>query len=549
MSSKITIETDILVIGGGIAGCFAAIKAREAGAEVTLVDKGRVGRSGQTPFAMDFLVFNPEWGHDFEAWMGQVHRVGEYINNQEWTEITFRESYARYRDLLSWGIGFLNDEKGIPYRTAVPRGITEYTHIADPNWPKAMRRQAKKAGVNIVDRVMVAELMKQDGRIAGAVGIPMDGDDLIVFKAKAVIMCAGAAGLKPDGFPIANLTADGEAMAYRAGAEISGKEFQDPHWTHAETPAMGPRPQPKENFGGGPPQGRPPLKYIDAEGDPVPERPEGCTGYPFAYMDLEFQVHAGKGPCYVLGPDGSKTPVVGGASLGMSVRKADGIYPIDLNCASSVPGLYAAGDTCSNMAAGTVYSTMGSCLAGGSVTGTRAAKAAAAFISGMDRAEVDDAELDRALNFVSGPMARKGGFSPKWVIQTLRSTMAPYYILYIKNGDRLKAALTFVEFVRDHLVPKLTAKDSHELRLANETRSMVLNAELKLRASLFRKESRGCHYREDFPRRDDENWLAWVLLKEEDGEMKAIRKPIPDEWKPDMSTSYEERYPYRYPGE
>ena len=56
----------------------------------------------------------------------------------------------------------------------------------------------------------------------------------------------------------------------------------------------------------------------------------------------------------------------------MSVRKAEGIYPIDKYCTSSVPGLYSAGDTCSNMAAGTVYSTMGSCLAGGAVTGTRA---------------------------------------------------------------------------------------------------------------------------------------------------------------------------------
>jgi len=548
MSNHSTIETDILVIGGGIAGCFAAIKAKEEGADVTLVDKGSVGRSGQTPFATDFLVFNPEWGHDFDEWMDQVNRLGEHLNNREWSEITFRESYARYQDLLSWGIEFQNDENGVPYRTAVPGGVTEFINMEDRNWAKLMRQQAKKVGVNIVDRVMIAELMKHDNRIAGAVGIPMDSDDLIVFKAGAVIMSVGAAGLKPPGFPIANLTADGEAMAYRAGAEISGKEFQDPHFTNGDTPAVGPRPRQRKNTGG-PPEKRPTMKFYDAEGNQTPERPEGSSMYPFAYMDLEFQAHAGKGPFYRIGPDGSKSPVVGGASLGMSVRKAEGIYPVDKTCVSSVPGLYAAGDTCSNMAAGTVYSTMGSCLAGGAITGTRAAQAAAAYVSEIGTVEVEDAEINRAISFVSGPMERKGGFGPKWVIQILRNTMMPYFILYIKKEDRLKAALTIVEFIRDHLIPKMTAKDPHELRLANEVRNMAGNAEMKLKASLFRKESRGCHYREDFPGRDDENWLAWVLIKKENREMKLFKKSIPDEWKPDMSKSYEERYPYRFPGE
>ena len=72
---------------------------------------------------------------------------------------------------------------------------------------------------------------------------------------------------------------------------------------------------------------------------------------------------------------------------------------------------------------------------------------------------------------------------------------------------------------------------------------------MKLRAALFRTESRGTHYREDYPRRDDPGWLAWVLLKEENGRMKALKKPIPKEWCPDLSQPYEERYPARFPGE
>jgi succinate dehydrogenase/fumarate reductase flavoprotein subunit len=78
---------------------------------------------------------------------------------------------------------------------------------------------------------------------------------------------------------------------------------------------------------------------------------------------------------------------------------------------------------------------------------------------------------------------------------------------------------------------------------------MVLNAEMRLRASLVRTESRGCHYREDYPRRDDENWLAWVLLKEQDGEMITVKEAVPQEWRPDGAKPYEERYPWRLPGE
>jgi succinate dehydrogenase/fumarate reductase flavoprotein subunit len=135
------------------------------------------------------------------------------------------------------------------------------------------------------------------------------------------------------------------------------------------------------------------------------------------------------------------------------------------------------------------------------------------------------------------------------VTQILQNILTPYFIMYIKHGQRLQTALQQVEYLRDHLVPKLYAKDSHELRLAHETRNMVLNAEMRLRSSLFRTESRGNHYREDYPRRDDPTWLAWVKLKAENGEMKLWKEPIPEEWWPDLSKSYEEIYPVRFPGE
>ena len=78
---------------------------------------------------------------------------------------------------------------------------------------------------------------------------------------------------------------------------------------------------------------------------------------------------------------------------------------------------------------------------------------------------------------------------------------------------------------------------------------MAHTAEMRLKSSLFRTESRGTHFREDYPRRDDPTWLALVKIKEEHGKMKVFKEPTPKKWWPDLSTPYEERYPRMFPGE
>jgi len=540
------VETDVLVIGGGLAGCFAAIKAKEQGVDVTLVDKGYVSKSGQAPFANCTAVFNPEWGHKLDVWLKHINTHGEYINNQVMTEIIFRDSYARYQDLISWGLEFLKDDNG-ELRTRQHDNI-------EPGGPKAihweprkhgfgfatldvMRRQAEKIGVNIIDRTTVTDLLKQDGRVVGAIGIPMDSSDLYIFKAKATVISAGTGGFKPwTGWPICNLTADGHVMAYKAGAEITGKEFVDAHGHSAEISLRSQRSR-REGEG----RRGSPRVLLDAEGNEVAPRRR------IQWFESEFAAHAGLWP--FKDQDGNTIRGVGGGAWGMSVHTTEGILPVNTTCASSVPGLYAAGDSCGAMTVGAYYSGVGFGTATASSTGARAGRGAADYASQAEEPTIDEEELARLKKSVHAPLERKGGFSPRWVTQLLQNLMVPYFIERIKHGERLQAALTLVEFLRDHLVPKLTAKDSHELRLAYETKNMVTNAEMRLRASLFRTESRGNHYREDYPRRDDPVWLAWVLLKEEDGRMKAFKKPIPEEWWPDLSKSYEERYPDRFPGE
>jgi succinate dehydrogenase/fumarate reductase flavoprotein subunit len=563
MSLQTVVETDVLVIGGGIAGCFAAIKARDQGLDVMIVDKAYAGKSGAS-FAsgMGYMVFNPAWGLDLNACMNAIHTKGEYLNNHEWTEIVFKDSWQTYQDLVSWGVEFPVEEDTKFVKDLLPFGIVR---IKRRETTPFLRQQAVKSGVKIMDRIMVADLLKQDRKVVGAIGFPMESDNLYIFKAKATVLSTGYNSFKPAGAEICCLTGDGEAMAYRAGAEITGKEFPD-------TGNYGMNPYPAWRGGRG---SRAVFRYYtDAEGKRIKTHYQNESD-----LTLEFAVHAGRGPILWdldaatpediermrkrlqhsdaleserIGFDpgrGGKISQAGGGAAGAPNAQTAGIWPINTECATSIPGLYVAGECCGTRYLGAFHPAPGFGLTGSAVTGSRAARGAARYALQTEKPIIDEKELSRLRKIMVSPLENKGGFSPRWVTQVLQNTMIPYFILHIKHEKRLQAALTIVEFLRDHLVPKLMAKDSHELRLAHETKNMVLNAEMILRTSLFRTESRGQHYREDYPRRDDPAWLVWVKLQEEQGWMKLSKEPIPKQWWPDLSRPYEERYPKRFPGE
>jgi succinate dehydrogenase/fumarate reductase flavoprotein subunit len=575
MSLENRIETDVLVIGGGIAGCFAAIKAKERGVDVTLVDKGYVGKSGETPFAKHFGVFHPEFGHDLDAWMNQVCLLGEYVNNPEWTEIVFKDSYDRWRDMVEWGVEFYKYDDGeyVWWPPRPPEVMAKFPiqsiRMVQRKHSEVCRSKAVESGVNIIDRITIADLLKEDGKVCGAIGFTADDGVSYIIKAKAVVMSAGASAFKPNGTPLHVITGDGEAMAYRAGAEITGKEWNDCHPSRAEFPAWQWSPRKnlttskKNDFGGLP-------SKVNAKGERISDGASVTL-----WMDDVFEADAGKAPVYwefgagttdyhglVAGPkdqprnqldlDAEKkgrVRMVAGSSLGMSVHNTQGIWPINTECASGVPGLYAAGDSLGARPAGARYPNMGFSMAYCSSSGTRAGVAAAEYALQMKKLSVSEETITRIKKITYSPIEREGGFTPGWATQVLQNTMMPYWILYVKSEDRLLSALTQIEFMRDRIVPKLTAKDAHELRLAHETKNMILGAEMKLRASLYRTESRGTHYREDYPRRNDPDWLVWVKIRQEEEVMKLDKEPIPEKWWPDLSKSYEERYPVRLPRE
>ena len=507
------VSADVLVVGGGMAGVFAAVKAHDAGARVLLVDKGAVGRSGQTPFARGIFRFDEKDGMSKASYLEKTAEAAEYINNPAYTELLLDQSGPCVDELTSWGFF-----KEAPYA-------------------KALNHPLKERGIAIVERVMLTHLLKEDGRVVGAMGLFIDKNETLVVHAKSVILCTGASGFKPAGWQIGSLTSDGDAMAYRIGAEITGKEWVDghgmsnngleglPRTTSANTQEIFGMLGVEENVevekngpstsmgppGGGPPGG----ERMSEGGDRPPGPPPHGNGGPGGG-------HGGPPP-----GGGSPPVMMGGCSAGMAIHKAEGLFPADDKCSSNIPGLYAAGDSLGSMQNGGIYTQVGSSLAGSAAQGALAGKTAAEFVRGLPLVEISESRLQELNTEIYAPLLRQRGFSPQWVTQTLQGIMIPNFILYVKSEPRLRAALAYVEYLRDHQVPLLMADDLHELRQAHETANMILNAEMKLRASLMRTESRGSHYREDYPDRNDEEWLAWIKIRQDPkGQMQLVKHPI-----------------------
>src|SRR5690606_34481405 len=164
-------------------------------------------------------------------------------------------------------------------------------------------------------------------------------------------------------------------------------------------------------------------------------------------------------------------------------------YCADTSCeAEGVPGLYAAGDALGSMLCGPLYPARGFASFGSAIQGRRAARNAAAFARQAGASPIDRSAVDRKIAALFAPRGRKEGFSPAWATQALRTTLTRLHTPYSKEPRRLDGALASIGYLRKHVVPNLVASDGHELRNVVETGNMLLNAEMKLRAGLFRTE-------------------------------------------------------------
>ncbi len=214
----------------------------------------------------------------------------------------------------------------------------------------------------------------------------------------------------------------------------------------------------------------------------------------------------------------------------MAIHKSEGLVPIDETGLTTISGLWAAGDALGSYMSGGIYTQIGSSMAGSAVQGAIAGEAAAKASKAVNSITIPADKLSQAKEEILAPLKRDSGYSPAWVTQILQSVMIPNFVLYIKRERMMNAALAYVEELKDHHGPMLMASDRHHLRLAHETMNMLITAEMKLKASMMRTESRCSHYRLDYPRVDNKNWQAWInIYKDSEGGMKLEKQPF-GEW-------------------
>ena len=392
------LTTDVLVIGSGMAGLFAAVKAHDAGAKTIMVSKGRLGSSGQTPFAKGIFAFDAkESGYSLDEFVDSVGRSALGTNNPVYTRQVAQYSKARVKELREWGF------------------------FDSPLYNKSFSKPMEERKIPVMERITITHLIKENGKIAGAAGFSIDEQKAYIFNAKSVILCTGAGGFKPNGFPINDLTHDGTVMAYNIGAKVTGKEWNDGHPGRANNPAacfdgwgdmfekkpettsvgirhdLGVDMNYMAYMNGNPlKMGRPgemdgqagtggPYRPVEFSGRQ--ERPEGPPGggdRPRGPKNGK-RPPRGEGPPKGDGPPGMGGTMVGGSSAGMAIHKSEGLVPINDKCESNIPGLFAAGDALGSYMVGAIYTQIGSSLAGSAVQGGIAGEEAAAEYSKTDQ--------------------------------------------------------------------------------------------------------------------------------------------------------------------
>lgn len=547
-------ETDVLVIGGGLAGCWAAIRARQLGSRVILMDKARVAKSGASTFINNMLAPVPEG--QMELWRDELIELGEYFNDQEWVQVVVEEQGQRVQQLAEWGVPFERNAEG-ELRTKIGRGHI-YTRIVLINGHRLMavlRQKLVELGVQLLERVSAVDLLTSDGayptggRVCGAAGVETRTSRPVMVKAGAVVITSGQMGTKLRAHFVNNLSGDGQAMAYRAGAELVNMEFC----------TSGNLSYYQRRFHSG---GQSLLQgmgaiFVNAQGerfmthyDPVLKERSNL-----AYLCQAFAKEAleGRGPLEWDMSSFSEEDVALVRRLlpttlrpfdevGINVREQriectpvisvasscgeGGIRVIDTTCATSLPGLYSAGAAAWNPVHGT-YTVGGINLAFCNVGGYRAGEHAALWASNQEESNPGQDVLDWVTERVLAPLQRSAGPGADDVVHQIQQVVIPAANSIFKNETRIRQVLLRLAEIRDD-ASVVFASDAHDLVKAHEAVNLVTLAQLVFLAALERRESRSWHYRVEFPNKDNQEWLKWITVsrKGDNPQLKMVTIPF-----------------------
>lgn len=553
------IETDVLIIGSGLAGVRAAIEAKRYGVDVLVVDKAVIGINNSSAFSGGcFKTALP----GLLAGMGRYTRIpkspeehfnstieyGEFLNDQYLVETLCLEGPARVLELQDFGVKHWNElNLAIPF----PHGKGFMVPLVEA---------AKKIGVRTCKRAFISDLIKKDDLITGAVGFDVYTGDFLIFKAKSVILATGGGGeiyLRND--TPCTITGDGFAMAYRAGVSLINMEivmFEPYVQAEPGLPMMDRHEAEAEFYGilknkNGtdflpeyiPPKGEPTERFDKAYGTWVPDIRERIS------RAMALEVRKGKGDQGAVLFDLTNVPKekwdADPASRytrdvllrGFGHRsKPVHVFPgcicflggvkITPECETNIRGLYAAGEITGGVhgAARLGGNALTDCI----VFGAKAGRNAANYASGIALPENFSEEIKHKKLTLSNILKQSPDkeINPKQLKKDIKTLMFKY-VGIIREGKELEKALSLIQKIKVEALPEIWAKDGRELKEAIETANMVAISEVVTRAALYRKESRGDHYRIDFPDRDDDNWLKNIVITKKDEEIVIETQVVP----------------------
>ena len=542
-------DVDILVVGGGTAGCSAAIKAKEAlpHGTVLLLEKANVKRSGAIALGMDGVNNAVIPGHATpEQYVKEITMANDGIVNQAAVLAYAQESYPMVQELESWGVKFQKtasgdyDVKKVHHKGSYVLPMPEGYDIK-----KILTRTLRRTGVKTENRVMATRILLDEGRAVGALGFNVRSGDFVIIRAKAVILCCGAAGrlgLPASGYLMGTYenpsnAGDGFAMAYHAGAELTNiecfqinpllKDYNGPACAYVSGPyggytvnARGHRFMLSDYWSGQMMMEF--YKELTGPNGPVYLKmnhlaPETVTEIEQILHTTERpsrgRFHEGRGEKY-----GEQMVEMAISEIGLcSGHSASGVW-VNERGETTVPGLYAAGD---------MASVPHGYMLGAFTYGKICARHAVEFISSARISRIDEGQVEGERERVLRPLSRTAGIQPHLLEYKLRRHVNDY-LQPPKNAHRLQRGLDYFLRARDEL-EQLGAENPHELMRATECGFIRDCAEMAARASLYRTESRWglYHYRQDFPEMDDSHWFLHVNLKRgAEGHMELLTRPV-----------------------
>ena len=563
---EFTLKTDILIIGNGSSGMWAEKRAKELAPEleVTIVDKGPTDWGGLMSMSEgDFDAVTP--GKSLDEWMQDLVYYWDGLCDQKTMKTLFGLSYDRMCDYQNMGVSYLKDKNG-NLRGVAQRGLehiclypTDMKGDGGESMAKALTKALEKAGIKRFGRIMIVQLMKnKNGQIEGAAGFDTISGDFYKIETKVVLIAAGRGGWKAS---YGNNTASGEwvDMALKAGAKVRNFEFVEV-WNVPKLYAW---------------EGQTILlplgaRYVNAAGEPFMSKysPKyGANTDPhYITMAMAYETREGRGPIYFdlsqMTEESIKMvePNAGWqllnhqklSDMGMNffTSKTEwmpqlltdfGGLDTDLYGQTTVSGLFAAGR--SRSLDNGVYMG-GFDLSTTSTTGYLAGEGMVRYIREkyQPTAAIAEERWNTAAQEIYQPL-QQNGIHPKEVLRKIQELVFPYQVCILKTEESLQDALEKLTRLQQELLSRMTASDPHYLMKLYEVRGIFRVTELYLRASLLRRESRAGHFREDYPQRDDEQYLGWILLSEKDDHMEHEFRRVPiEEYEYEIKEYYSDQF-------